>query len=194
MAKYMRLGELKAWIRFRDQRAVDACHLDRDILPSALIMWPDTFIPDLPRVASKRRPGNTVPVSRMTDEQQRPTIDKALRSADIAGYRLVGDEPKKIDVAYWHLRSVDNERTPVLFSVSEAKRLWPCTSHPPRRKGRPEEYDWKRIFEFVAEERCNAPSARQLEMIIQARCRRELGFPEGQPALSTIRLHLKNAQ
>jgi hypothetical protein len=129
------------------------------------------------------------------------------------GLRSYSEKPERIGPVEWTSRQVPITKfarlkswliepySEVVVAKDEIKRTWPVPlalqveeAAIPRSRGRPLEYDWDRILAIAAEERKHAPSARKLEMIVQARCRDELGYPEGKPVLSSIRAHLKRAQ
>jgi hypothetical protein len=131
------------------------------------------------------------------------------------GLRSYSEKPERIEPVEWASRHVPvtefiglkswqiEPYSEVVVAKDEVKRCWPVglalqeetPPHAPgRKRGRPPEYDWRRILEFAAEERRRSPSTRQLELIVQARCRDELGYPENKPSLTAIRNHLKGAQ
>lgn len=128
------------------------------------------------------------------------------------GIRSERGKPRRINPVDWvsldvpisEFRGVSAWQTEpyskVVVAKDEMQRLWPVPwasdgdKCPPRRRGRPLEYDWERILQFAAEERSRSPSGRNLEMVVQVRCRDELGYPEGAPSLTAIRNHLTAAQ
>lgn len=131
----MRLGQLKAWVRWRDQRAVDACE-GLDVLPATFSMYPATVMPDLPREIVPPSEGGfgsvPQPVPKTTEQQRQPTVDDALRTGRIVAYRVTADQRKRVDVAHWYFSSVDQE-SGLVFDTEEVLRNWP-----PRENGAPE--------------------------------------------------------
>jgi hypothetical protein len=125
------------------------------------------------------------------------------------GLRSHSEKAEEIEAVEWNSRQVPISRFAgmkswqeepyniVVVHKDEVKRCWPVPfweDKQPARRGRPEEFDWQRIVEIADEERRNSPSARQLELIVQARCHSDLRYPEGKPSLTAIRNHLKAAR
>lgn len=135
----MRLGEVEAWVRWRDERAVIACAESPDKIPGWLIFYPASVMPDLPRAPSEREDGFPQPVPRTTEEQRRPTVDEALRNGQLIAYRVVDDGRRRVDVAHWRFSSVGKNGS-LVFDAREVRHIWPPLQNdvapPLRRRGR----------------------------------------------------------